>query len=477
MRRRWEPAPVSSGVPTDTPGIAIWKREARVNRGLDTYSKINETMNTTTFHPASKQERLESLAYSKVTWRLLPFLFLCYVAAYLDRVNVGFAKLQMLNDLQFSDTVYGLGAGIFFIGYFLFEVPSNVFMHRFGARVWISRIMITWALISAATLWVKTPTAFYTLRFLLGIAEAGFFPGIVLYLTYWYPAARRSRINALFMMGIPVAGVVGGPLSGWIMQAFNGTNGMAGWQWLFLLESIPSIILGTLILKYLPNGIRSARWLTNDEKDLLENRIADDSAGKLHARLSDVLTKGRVWFMATIYFCCMMGLYGVGFYLPTLIKAAGVKDALDVGMLTAVPYGCAIVAMLLIARSADRRRERRWHFFAAGCLASFGLFAATIFGSSVEIALLALSLGTASVLATMPVFWAWPSAMLGGSAAAAGIGLINSVGNLAGFVSPTIVGWMKDVTHSTNAGMYVISTALLLGAFLALLQPRESVKR
>lgn len=434
-------------------------------------------MNTTTLQTDSAQERLESLAYSKVTWRLLPFLFLCYVAAYLDRVNVGFAKLQMLSDLQFSDTVYGLGAGIFFIGYFLFEVPSNVLMHRFGARMWISRIMVTWALISAATLCVKTPTEFYALRFLLGIAEAGFFPGIVLYLTYWYPSARRSRINALFMMGIPVAGVFGGPLSGWIIQAFDGANGIAGWQWLFVLEAIPSVILGILTLKYLPNGIRVARWLTESEKQLLERRIADDGTDKLNSMLSGVFTNGRVWFMAAIYFCCMMGLYGVGFYLPTLIKAAGVKDALDVGLLTAVPYGCAIVAMLLIARSADRSRERRWHFFGAASLASFGLLAATVFGSNVGIAMLALSLGTAGVLATMPVFWAWPSTMLGGSAAAAGIGLINSVGNLAGFVSPTIVGWMKDVTHSTNAGMYVISAALLLGAFLALLQPRESVKR
>jgi MFS family permease len=346
-------------------------------------------------------------------------------------------------------------------------------MHRFGARLWISRIMITWAVISSATLYVSTPTSFYILRFLLGIAEAGFFPGIVLYLTYWYPAERRSRVNALFMMGIPVAGVIGGPLSGWIMQAFNGVHGLANWQWLFLLEAIPSIVLGVITLIYLPNGIRAAKWLTEPEKKLLEEKIAQDGAGKLHATVGSVLGNGRVWFMAAIYFCCMMGLYGVGFYLPTLIKAAGVKDVLDVGMLTAIPYGCAIVAMLLIARSADRLRERRWHFAAAGLMASVGLLLATVFGSNVELAMIALSLGTAGVLATMPVFWAWPSAMLGGSAAAAGIGLINSVGNLAGFVSPTIVGWMKDVTNSTNAGIYVIAAALFAGACLAFLQPRE----
>jgi D-galactonate transporter len=430
-------------------------------------------MNATTLSSTTDQDKLESFAYAKVTWRLLPFLFLCYVAAYLDRVNVGFAKLQMLSDLKFSDTVYGLGAGIFFIGYFFFEVPSNVLMHRFGARIWISRIMITWAVISAATLYVSTPTAFYALRFLLGIAEAGFFPGIVLYLTYWYPTERRSRVNALFMMGIPVAGVIGGPLSGWIMHAFNGAHGLANWQWLYLLEAGPSLILGALTLVYLPNGIRAAKWLTEPEKKLLEEKIAQDGAGKLHAKVGSILTNGRVWFMAAIYFCCMMGLYGVGFYLPTLIKAAGVKDAFDVGMLTAIPYGCAIVAMLLIARSADRLRERRWHFAAAGLMASVGLLLATVFGSNVGLAMIALSLGTAGVLSTMPVFWAWPGAMLGGSAAAAGIGLINSLGNLAGFVSPTIVGWMQDATHSTNAGMYVIAAALFIGACLAFFQPRE----
>ncbi|WP_429579995.1 MFS transporter [Paraburkholderia youngii] len=434
-------------------------------------------MNATTLDAATDRDKLVSLAYSKVTWRLLPFLFFCYVAAYLDRVNVGFAKLQMLNDLKFSDTVYGLGAGIFFIGYFLFEVPSNVLMHRFGARVWISRIMITWAVISAASIYVSTPATFYLLRFALGVAEAGFFPGIVLYLTYWYPAERRSRVNALFMIGIPVAGVMGGPLSGWIMQALSGVHGLSNWQWLFLLEAIPSIILGVFTLIYLPNGIRAASWLTDTEKEILEEKIAQDGADKLHAKVGSVLSNGRVWFMAAIYFCCMMGLYGVGFYLPTLIKATGVKDALDVGMLTAIPYGCAIVAMLLISRSADRRRERRWHFAAAGIMAGMGLLVATVFGSNVGVAMIALSLGTAGVLATMPVFWAWPSAMLGGSAAAAGIGLINSVGNLAGFVSPTIVGWMKDMTNSTNAGMYVIAAALVVGACLALFQPRERQTR
>jgi len=425
----------------------------------------------------AQRRQSEARTYAKVTARLLPFLFICYVAAYLDRVNVGFAKLQMLSDLQFSETVYGLGAGIFFIGYFLFEVPSNIILHKVGARVWIGRIMITWAILSAATAFVTTPTMFYVVRFFLGVAEAGFFPGIVLYLTYWFPAQRRSRMNALFMIGIPFAGVIGGPLSGWILNAMDGMQGLAGWKWLFLVEAVPSLILGIVTILYLPNSIRAASWLNDEEKRLLQENIAAENTGKTDHALSGVFKNPRVWLMAAIYFCCMMGLYGVGFYLPTLIKAAGVKDALDVGLLTAIPYGCAVVAMLAIAKSADRTRERRWHFTVASALGGLGLLLATIYGDNVVLAMAALSLGTAGLLATMPVFWTYPSAILGGTAAAAGIALINSVGNLAGFVSPSIIGWMKDVTQSTNAGMYVVSAALLLGSVLALLQPRSLVNR
>lgn len=420
---------------------------------------------------------VETRAYSKATWRLLPFLFVCYVAAYLDRVNVGFAKLQMLNDLAFSETVYGLGAGIFFIGYFLFEVPSNIIMHRVGARVWIARIMITWAVISAGSLFVKTPTAFYVMRFLLGVAEAGFFPGIVLYLTYWFPAERRGRMNALFMMGIPIAGVVGGPLSGWIMAVLQGVGGWSNWQWLFLLEAIPSAVLGVVTLCCLPNGIRSANWLTDEEKHVLEVNIERDSAGKTHGSLAEVFTDARIWKMAVIYFCCMMGLYGISFYLPTLIKATGVRTALDVGLLTAIPYACAVASMFLVARSADRSGERRWHFAVPAVLAGAGLFASTQLTGNIPLAMVALTVGTAGMLATMPVFWTYPSAILAGGSAAAAIGMINSIGNLAGFVSASIIGWMKDVTHSTNAGIYCVAGALVFGAVLALLQPHRSVNK
>jgi len=417
-------------------------------------------------HPVTE---LETATYAKVTLRLLPFLFICYVAAYLDRVNIGFAKLQMLSDLHFSEAVYGLGAGVFFIGYFLFEVPSNMLLHRLGARLWISRIMVSWALVSAATMLVTTPTAFYVLRFLLGVAEAGFFPGIVLYLTYWYPSARRGRMNALFMTGIPIAGVLGGPLSGWIMHAFGGVHGLANWQWLFLLEALPSLALGIATPFVLPNGIRSASWLDAREKQLLEDRLAGDPQAGSEASLRSVMADVRVWRLAAIYFCCMMGLYGVSFYLPTLIAAAGVDDALDVGLLTAIPYAVAVASMILLARSSDRHNERRWHLAAASIAGAAGLYASTLCGSELVLGLIALSLGTAGVLSTMPVFWTWPSSVLAGTAAAAGIAMINSIGNLAGFVSPSIIGWMKDLTHSTNAGLWVVAVALLLGAALALL--------
>jgi len=417
----------------------------------------------------------ENATYAKVTWRLLPFLFICYVAAYLDRVNVGFAKLQMLSDLKFSESVYGLGAGIFFIGYFVFEVPSNILLHRLGARVWISRIMVTWALVSAASLFVNTPAMFYALRFLLGVAEAGFFPGIVLYLTYWYPSARRGRMNALFMIGIPVAGVVGGPLSGWIMQAFNGVQGLSNWQWLFLLEALPSLLLGIVTLFVLPNGIRAAAWLEERQKQLLEDNIARDGYAGAEASLRSIVSNGRVWRLAAIYFCCMMGLYGVSFYLPTLIKAAGVKDALDVGLLTAVPYAVAIVSMILVARSSDRHNERRWHLAMAGVAAAAGFYASTLYTGNIALVLFTLSLGTAGVLSMMPVFWTYPSSVLTGTAAAAGIAMINSIGNLAGFVSPSVIGWMKDVTHSTNAGLVVVAAALSVGAALTLTQRAMSV--
>jgi MFS family permease len=428
--------------------------------------------------PSHPRPADEIAAYRKVTWHLLPFIMLCYVAAYLDRVNIGFARLQMLGDLRFSETVYGLGAGMFFIGYFTFEVPSNLILHRIGARIWIGRIMISWGLVSALFMFTTTPLMFYVLRFTLGVAEAGFFPGVILYLTYWYPSERRARVMTLFMAAIPIAGICGGPLSGWIMQSAEGVNGWRGWQWLFLLEAIPAIVVGVTALVYLDNGIRSAGWLTEGEKILLEDKLTRDRAHLVeHPTLVAVFRDRRLWRMCAIYFCCVMGQYGLTFWMPALIQAAGVRGTLHIGLLTAVPYSASIVAMILFGRSADRHRERRWHAAGAMLLGAFGLTVSALAGTHTVFAVICLSVAAMGVLSCAPLFWSLPTAVLGGTAAAAGIAAINSIGNLAGFVSPYVVGWLKDVTQSTAAGMYAVSAVLVAGALIVLTIPARVVNR
>jgi len=411
----------------------------------------------------------EAAAYRKVTWRLLPFLMLCYVVAYLDRVNVGFARLQMLNDLGFSETVYGLGAGMFFIGYFTFEVPSNIILHRVGARTWIARIMISWGIVSALFMFIRTPFSFYALRFVLGVAEAGFFPGIILYLTYWFPSDRRGRMISMFMMAIPLSGIFGGPLSGWIMTRFAGVAGLPGWQWLFLLEAAPALVVGVIVLLYLDNGIRSARWLNEEEKALLERRLAEDTAHiQPHGSLGAVLADRRVALMCAIYFTIVMGQYGLTFWMPTLIQAAGIRGTLRIGLFTAIPYGAGAIAMIFFGRSADRRRERRWHAAGAMLIGAAGMTLSAIAGTHTALAITLLTLASTGVFSCAPLFWSLPTAFLSGSAAAAGIAAINSIGNLAGFVSPYVVGWLKDATHSTQAGMYAVSAVLAAGALIIL---------
>lgn len=420
---------------------------------------------------------LENETYAKVTWRLIPFLFLCYVVAYLDRVNVGFAKLQMLSDLKFSETIYGLGAGIFFVGYFLFEVPSNIILSKTGPRVWIARIMVTWGVISSAMMFVTSVEAFYVLRFFLGVAEAGFFPGIILYLTYWYPAHRRGRIIALFMTAIAFAGVIGSPLSGWIMKSFSGVNGWAGWQWLFLLEGVPSVIVGIWVLFYLDDSVNEAKWLSDEGKLLIEKDIAGDEKSKQEMTLGQVFSSGKIWVLSLIYFSFIMGLYGISFWLPQLIKSTGVKDVLDIGLLTSIPYGVAAVVMVLMARNSDITGERRWHTAVAALLGGGGLVVSAIYGSNTVFAMVALSVATAGILSTLPLFWTLPTSYLAGTAAAAGIAMINSVGNLAGFVSPYIVGAIKDATQSTTLGMYCLAASLFIGGLLVLIAIPRTVSR
>ena len=421
--------------------------------------------------PASSTQEAE--AYRKVTWRLVPFLFLCYVIAYLDRVNVGFAKLQMLYDLKFSEAAYGLGAGIFFIGYFLFEVPSNLILHRTGARRWIARIMVTWGFLSASMMFVTSETMFYVLRFFLGAAEAGFFPGIILYLTYWFPPRQRARIVALFMTAIAMSGVIGGPLSGWIMTALAGVNGWAGWQWLFLLEGMPSVLIGIAVLFYLDDSIAKAKWLTPQEKVILQTNIQADQQSQTHMTIGQTLMNPQVLLLSALYFCFIMGLYGVSFWLPQLIKNLGVQNIMTVGLLSAIPYGVAAVCMVLVGQSSDRRSERRWHLVVLALLGAAGLVLAGVFNDQPVLGMMALTLGTAGILSVLPVFWTLPTAFLTGASAAAGIALVNSIGNLAGFLSPYLVGLIKDATGNTRMALYVLAASMVTGALITFAATRK----
>ncbi|NDV76496.1 MFS transporter [Burkholderia cenocepacia] len=417
--------------------------------------------------------------YKKVFWRIVPFLMLCYVVAYLDRVNVGFAKLQMSQDLAFSETVFGLGAGIFFLGYFLFELPSNMLMHRIGARIWIARIMITWGLLSALFAFVKTPTQFYVLRFLLGLAEAGFYPGVILYLTYWFPSHRRAKIIAVFMSAIPVSGIFGNPLSGWIMERFHGGSGFHGWQWMFMIEAVPAVLVGIATVLYLDNSIRSAKWLDEREKQLLEDEIAaqPQEQQKHGHSLKAVFSDPRMWWMSLIYFAFVTGQYGLTFWMPTLVKSTGITDTLQIGLLSAIPFVVAIVVMNLFGHSADKRRERRWHLIVPALMGAIGFAVAASYSHNTAVSIVFLSLAAGGVLTCAPLFWSLPTAFLAGSAAAAGIAIINSVGNLAGFASPYVIGYLKDVTHSTSSGMYVLAAMLVLGAIAVWLTPPKLVNR
>jgi D-galactonate transporter len=427
--------------------------------------------------PPRESQADEERIYKKVTARIVPFLFICYLAAYLDRVNVGFAKLQMLRDLGFSETAYGLGAGIFFLGYVLFEVPSNVILHRVGARVWIARIMITWAIISGAMVFVRTPTTFYILRFLLGVAEAGFIPGILLYLTYWYPSQRRGRITAIFLAAIPMASIFGGPLSGWILNTASGAQGLNGWQWLFILESIPSLLLGVVTLFYLDNRVATVKWLSADEKRVIAQNIAHEEGDKEDSSLSHVFRNNKVWLLGLIYFCVASSIYIISFWLPTIVKQTGVSDPLHIGLLTAIPYTAAVIAMIAVNTNADRLRERRWHTLVPCIVTAVGLAVTASATGNTVLAMVGLTLAAAGASSAQAAFWTLPAAFLGGAAAAAGIALVNSLGNIAGFVSTYAVGWMTDLTHSTSASLYLFAGLLVIGGVLVLAIPSRLVNK
>ncbi|MCG9492498.1 MFS transporter [Acinetobacter pittii] len=417
-------------------------------------------------------------AYRKIAFRLMPFLMLCYFCAYLDRVNVGFAKLQMMSDLQFSEAVYGLGAGIFFIGYFLCEVPSNIVLHKVGARRWIARIMITWGILSGCFAFVQTEWQFYTLRFLLGVAEAGLAPGLLLYLTYWFPSYRRARMTVLWFIAIPISGMIGGPLSGLIMDRMSGVHGWFGWQWMFVIEAIPTVLVGLLVLAVLKDSVQDANWLTQDEKNLVKQELAQDNQHKEgHASVKEFIADKRLWLLAGIYFCVVMGQYAITFWLPTLIRNSGINDNWHIGLLTSLPYMCAIVVMILAGRSGDHFQERRWHLIIPMCAGALALTFATLFASNLTLSLICLCIAASGVLTASSLFWMLPTNFLGGVSAAAGIAAVNSFANLAGFCSPYLIGWITTNTGSNAIGMFLITAVLIFGASLVLRVPAKLVNR
>jgi len=386
--------------------------------------------------------------------------------AMLDRVNVGFAKLEMLKDLGMSEAAYATGAGIFFVGYLMFEVPSNILLKRFGARTWIARIMISWGTISSAMMFVRGEWGFYIMRFLLGFAEAGFFPGIIFYLTLWYPSRLRSTKTALFVSAIAVSGMLGNPISGLIMHKLSGAAGLAGWQWLFLAEGIPSILVGVWVFFYLDSSIAEAKWLSVDEKEFLAKNLEAEDRCKHRVRLLEALKCGKVYALCSIYFMLMIASYFISFWLPTVVQGFGVNK-LNTGLITAIPYAVALVGMILLSRNSDRTGERRIHYVFNVMAGGIGLVLSGIFAAHPVLVIIFLSIGTLGVYGSMPLFWPVPSSFLAGTAAAAGIGVVNSVGNLGGYFGSKVPIWVGSISSDPWAARYAIAAALFASAVLA----------
>jgi len=419
---------------------------------------------------------LPTSATTKVRRRLIPFLFLLYIVAYLDRINVGFAALQMNQALGFSARTYGLGAGIFFLSYVAFEIPSNIILARVGARWWIARIMISWGLVSSAMMFVRGAAGFYALRFLLGFAEAGFFPGLIFYLMRWFPARERARTIAAFMTATLAAGIIGGPISGALLS-LHGVAGLAGWQWLFLLEGLPAVLLGFVVLRFLPerpDGATST-WLTREERESLLARLAEDASARpaqAHT-IAKALKSGRVWLLALVYFTIPVALYGMGFWLPQIIKSESGGTDFHVGLLSAIPYVLGAVGMVLAGRHSDRTGERRWHI-ALAALGGGAAFALSGALHGLAPSLVALSLAMLGLASMFGPFWTLATSSVRGEGAAAGIALINSVGNIGGFVGPYLLGYISDATHSFTLGLIFIGAVLAFGGALVLFVREES---
>lgn len=412
--------------------------------------------------------------YRKIDLRILPFLLVCYFIAYLDRVNIGFAKLHMQSDLGLSDAAYGLGAGIFFIGYAIFETPSNLLLTKIGARKTLSRVMLLWGITSSCMFLVNTEINFYILRFFLGVFEAGFAPGMIYYLTLWYGRDRLARVMAITMLAGTIGSIIGAPLSTWIMTEFAGIGGLKGWQWMFLIEGFPAVILGILALKLLVDAPSQAKWLSDDEKKIHAKLVI--SSDNAHSSFRAALKDPRIYLMAFGYFCLICGIYSMSFWLSSLIRDSGVNDLMSIGFLSAIPYIAAIIFMQIFGRTSDIYNERRWHTSIPAFIAAISLAISTVFTDNLLISLIFLSLGTAFIWSAYTVFWAIPAQYLQGTAAAGGIAVINTIGLLGGFVSPTLIGLLKSYTGSSSAG--VLAMALIVGfgsILLAANKPRTKV--
>jgi D-galactonate transporter len=413
--------------------------------------------------------------YSKISWRIMPLLLICYMIAYLDRINIGYAQLQMKQTLTFSDAAYGLGAGIFFIGYFLFEVPSNLMLERIGARKTLLRIMFCWGVVAAAMMFVQTPTQFYVARFLLGAFEAGFFPGIILYLTFWYPSARRGQIIAVFMTATTVASVIAGPLSGGIMKFLDGVNGWHGWQWLFLVQGLPASVLGIVAYLYLQDKPEEAHWLDATEKRKLRHNLDNDVkpvAGASHGSFWKMLRDPKVYTLSLVYFLLLGATYTMVFWAPTLIKSWGISDLFMIGIYSAIPNVFGVIGMVLIGRSSDRMKERRWHFVVCVLIAAAGLGITTVTQGNFAASLAGLCVAVVGIASATPLFFTVTTEYLSKEAAAGGIALISSLGNLGAAASPAVTGAITASTGSPVYAMYLVMGLYVLSGVLLLLVVR-----
>jgi MFS transporter, ACS family, tartrate transporter len=419
---------------------------------------------------------LETRTLRKVSLRIIPFIMLLYFMVFIDRVNIGFASLEMNKDLGFSPAVFGFGAGIFFWGYFLCEIPSNIALHRFGARLWIARIMVSWGLLAGIESQIQGPTSFYVLRFLLGAAEAGFFPGVILYLSYWFPARQRAAAVSLFMASAPLSTAIGSLLASTIL-GLNGALGLAGWQWLFILEAVPSVLLGFVTLATMTDRPEQAKWLADDERDWLVSTMTAERAGKAATETRSVwraLADPRVLGLALVYFGTSAGLYTLGVWAPQIIKSFGLPTS-EVGLLNALPPTVAVVGMVLWSRHSDRTNERPWHVIIACLAAAVGLILAGLSPNVVAV-VAALMLVNVGIVSAKPPLWAMPTMFLSGPAAAAGLAAINSIGNLGGFAGPAMIGWIKSLTGSFSGGLTFVCGLLIVSATVTFLVSRSLVR-